>query len=540
MAENDTHVAGVFMAITGSVVNSLGLLTQKWAHNKNANLPRNERSVKYVILGFAVYVCGNLCDLVALSLTAQTTVSGLSPLVLVANVLFAPCIVGEKVERKHVVATGIVMLGSILMTMFGPNSSVELQKEGCDTLVHLPGNCGFSKCAAACGVGMCRANASFIPEQTLDYLCLVDLMGETEFAAYLAVVIPILAGNFALCQWRQRTEWNTLWEWFDPDLNYYVWDDERGLAEAAELDNKPPLPGLPPPPGGGASVPDSHRVATSVAQMSSKVQPAPPHTADDTPDRRPAEGGGGGDGDGGGGGGGGDDGEARHSKRRSVFRMTRTKEKLQQQAEAEEKREQKEREEKQTSEAAALSAVQGRYVIDPKCFDLNTREGLWMGVSYGSYTALLGSFNIQFSKILGELVQTSFAGDNQFDKPVPWMFAAALLVCNSSSIMLLNSCLAKFDALFIIPLYQVSKQDFSCHAPPPSFCARLTTLPTNQTPTHHHSPSPPPPRFGHLFDTFGHLWTPTQGHVHLLLHRGRRDLLQRVRALLRHPGERPL
>ena len=129
------------MAIVGSFVNSLGLLAQKWAYNRNAQLPPERRSMRFVVLGYAVYVCGNLCDLCALSMTAQTTVSGLAPLVLVGNVLFAPLIVGEQVERKHYTATLVVVLGCTIITAFGPNSSFEQQHDGCGAVNHLPAQC---------------------------------------------------------------------------------------------------------------------------------------------------------------------------------------------------------------------------------------------------------------------------------------------------------------------------------------------------------------------------------------------------------------
>ena len=117
-----SHALGIIVAICGSFVNSLGLLLQKWGYNRNAALPPEQRSMKFPAIGFGVYVCGNLCDLCALSMTAQTTVSGLAPLVLVGNVLFAPCIVGETVERKHYVATLVVILACAVITVFGPRS----------------------------------------------------------------------------------------------------------------------------------------------------------------------------------------------------------------------------------------------------------------------------------------------------------------------------------------------------------------------------------------------------------------------------------
>ena len=60
------------------------------------------------------------------------------------------------------------------------------------------------------------------------------------------------------------------------------------------------------------------------------------------------------------------------------------------------------------------------------------------------------------SKIVGELVYTSAVdGKNQFDKFEAWIFVISLIVCNTTSIVLLSLSLSKFDALFIVPCFQV-------------------------------------------------------------------------------------
>ena len=213
------HIIGIVVAIIGSFVNSLGLLLQKLAHVRNAALPPERRTLKWVVgehgkgralrhatrchsecIGpphyyvatthqvatsstsvatFAtwpyvttphsrlhvltphtatvgdqpaaptpdqrltsrvvLHPCPNLLHAQALTLTAQTTVSGLSPLVLVGNVLFAPFIVGERPQCKHLVATLVVLMGSTTMTLFGPNSPVvATAHEGCARVDFMP------------------------------------------------------------------------------------------------------------------------------------------------------------------------------------------------------------------------------------------------------------------------------------------------------------------------------------------------------------------------------------------------------------------
>ena len=103
-----------------------------------------------------------------------------------------------------------------------------------------------------------------------------------------------------------------------------------------------------------------------------------------------------------------------------------------------------------------LPPKMGVWAIERACYDLDTQRGLWMGFSYAIMTALLSSFNILASKMVGELLLTTIEGDDQFRSPVAYIFIGSLVVCNTCSIVLLSLSLSKFDALFIVPCYQVS------------------------------------------------------------------------------------
>ena len=180
---------GIIVAILGSFINSVGLLTQKWAHARNAELPPAERTSRYVVGGYLIYVVGNLCDVTALSMTAQTTVSGLSPLVLVGNILFAPAIIGERPLPRHLAATLVVIAGSVLMTVFGPGSPVVPQPQGCSRVDFMPANCYN---ATACAL------PAFGETAELSAPCLMKLFGLPTFFFYAACTVPLLLANALL------------------------------------------------------------------------------------------------------------------------------------------------------------------------------------------------------------------------------------------------------------------------------------------------------------------------------------------------------
>lgn len=68
--------------------------------------------------------------------------------------------------------------------------------------------------------------------------------------------------------------------------------------------------------------------------------------------------------------------------------------------------------------------------------------------------AILSSFNAILSKIVGELVVTTIKTSNQFNSWHPYIFILALVITNTTQIILLQKALANFQALQIIPTYQ--------------------------------------------------------------------------------------
>ena len=94
-------------------------------------------------------------------------------------------------------------------------------------------------------------------------------------------------------------------------------------------------------------------------------------------------------------------------------------------------------------------------IIDPECYDTKTSRGSTLGWCYAFITGALSGYNLVFTKNVSETVKTSAGGDNQFGNASFYLFAAGLILCNGFQIKFLNASMEKFDALFIVPLYQV-------------------------------------------------------------------------------------
>jgi len=93
---------------------------------------------------------------------------------------------------------------------------------------------------------------------------------------------------------------------------------------------------------------------------------------------------------------------------------------------------------------------------EKKFKDLNTTLGKFSAFAYAVLPAILSSFNSLFSKIVGELVKTTIKGSQQFTNWRTYVFIIVFAFVDASQVVYLQRALRAFDALLIIPLYQVS------------------------------------------------------------------------------------
>lgn len=112
-------VIAVLICVGANIVSNLGLNFQKLAHEKKRASPADK--VKYRslwMLGFVGIVGGAVGDFAALGFGAQSIVAPLGSMTLVANIIFAPLMIGEKVTRSDVLATLSIVAGCTLSVAF--------------------------------------------------------------------------------------------------------------------------------------------------------------------------------------------------------------------------------------------------------------------------------------------------------------------------------------------------------------------------------------------------------------------------------------
>ena len=81
----ESWVIGVLLSTVAGIVNAIGVIMQKLAHTANDALPEEERR-SYLcnptwLIGFAVYVVGNIANAFALAFAPQSVITPLNRLI---------------------------------------------------------------------------------------------------------------------------------------------------------------------------------------------------------------------------------------------------------------------------------------------------------------------------------------------------------------------------------------------------------------------------------------------------------------------------
>jgi len=92
-----------------------------------------------------------------------------------------------------------------------------------------------------------------------------------------------------------------------------------------------------------------------------------------------------------------------------------------------------------------------------KSSSLSAFKKQWAGFHAFGYAALsgtLGAQNVLFAKSVGEMMKTSFQGDNQMTNPLTYLLIVCMLASIFTQTHFLAQGLARFDALYIVPVFQ--------------------------------------------------------------------------------------
>ncbi|EOB14769.1 Non-imprinted in Prader-Willi/Angelman syndrome region protein 2 [Nosema bombycis CQ1] len=95
------------------------------------------------------------------------------------------------------------------------------------------------------------------------------------------------------------------------------------------------------------------------------------------------------------------------------------------------------------------------------------RENVWfeeegvvmkylMILAYVWLSSFIASFTTLSIKSLGEIIDKTLAGENQFASYITYIFILSLIICTFGQIYWLNRALRRYDALLVVPLFHIT------------------------------------------------------------------------------------
>ncbi|KAJ3367712.1 hypothetical protein GGF31_007173 [Allomyces arbusculus] len=115
-------IYGVIISVAGSIVLNIGLNLQKYAFRKNEMLDSSLRKPVYKmpmwVLGFAIWLCGNVASFVALSFAAQSLIAALGAVSLLSNAVAAPLINKEPFGILDAISISFISAGTVLVVLY--------------------------------------------------------------------------------------------------------------------------------------------------------------------------------------------------------------------------------------------------------------------------------------------------------------------------------------------------------------------------------------------------------------------------------------
>ncbi|GMH93869.1 hypothetical protein TL16_g12743 [Triparma laevis f. inornata] len=135
-------IAGFSIGLTFSFLAALGLNLQKLSMNKENKKPKSLRrptpKQPMWLVGMFLITSGSLLDFVAFGMAPQSLLAPLGALSLVWNAMIAPLFNGEKLTRQNLIATGIIMFGTLMTVIFAAHSTPTYTLEDLMSLYQQP------------------------------------------------------------------------------------------------------------------------------------------------------------------------------------------------------------------------------------------------------------------------------------------------------------------------------------------------------------------------------------------------------------------
>lgn len=181
----DDWIIAVAISLTASTINTLGMLLQKRSHMDNEQLPQESRRSECRrwkwVLGFALYVSGQLSNGAALAYGDQSMLAALGAFSLVVNTLLSPCMLGEILSKRHVLCTLVIVAGVSVVVVFSSKKDTNYTLEslldlfkrtaflittGALALVLIYEFITYGPCRGSADSGSPAASANALPEKT--------------------------------------------------------------------------------------------------------------------------------------------------------------------------------------------------------------------------------------------------------------------------------------------------------------------------------------------------------------------------------------
>ncbi|CEP02636.1 hypothetical protein PBRA_002603 [Plasmodiophora brassicae] len=129
-------IAGVALCILGGIVDNTGVTIQKISHRRNQPGPYWLKPLW--LAGVSMYLLGNICNALGLSLAPQSDVAAVGSLTLVWNASNSYCLLNEPLNRTIVLGIAIVVFGSLGGLAFGsPAPAVSLFELSTEGIIYL-------------------------------------------------------------------------------------------------------------------------------------------------------------------------------------------------------------------------------------------------------------------------------------------------------------------------------------------------------------------------------------------------------------------